>query len=95
MGDASQGMAACLRGYGQPAEVMPMADEAALMRGRAYTTGKECLPCAITCGEMLKVLETDGVKAENAAFFMPGTSGPCRFGLYHCMQRLNSQTSRA
>ncbi len=88
MGDASKGMAACLRGYGQPAEVMPMADEAALMRGRAYTTGKECLPCAITCGEMLKVLERDGVKAENAAFFMPGTSGPCRFGLYHCMQRL-------
>ena len=48
MGDASFGMAACLRAYGQPAEVMPIADEAALMRGRAYTTGKECLPCAIT-----------------------------------------------
>jgi predicted CoA-substrate-specific enzyme activase len=88
MGDASYGLAGCLRAYGQPAEVMPMADEAALMRGRAYTTGKECLPCAITCGEMLNVLGRDGVKAENAAFFMPGASGPCRFGLYHCMQRL-------
>jgi predicted CoA-substrate-specific enzyme activase len=88
MSDASLGLAACLRGYGQPAEVMPMADEEALMRGRAYTTGKECLPCAITCGEMLKVLERDGVKPRNTAFFMPGTSGPCRFGLYHCMQQL-------
>jgi len=88
MGDASYGLAGCLRAYGQPAEVMPIADEAALMRGRAYTTGKECLPCAITCGEMLKVLSRDGVKPENAAFFMPGASGPCRFGLYHCMQRL-------
>jgi len=88
MGDASYGMAGCLRAYGQPAEVMPIADEAALMRGRAYTTGKECLPCAITCGEMLSVLSRDGVKPEDAAFFMPGASGPCRFGLYHCMQRL-------
>jgi predicted nucleotide-binding protein (sugar kinase/HSP70/actin superfamily) len=88
MSDASYGLAACLRAYGQPAEVMPMADEAALMRGRAYTTGKECLPCAITCGEMLNVLGRDGVKPENTSFFMPGASGPCRFGLYHCMQRL-------
>ncbi|MGD1043250.1 MAG: acyl-CoA dehydratase activase [Sedimentisphaerales bacterium] len=88
MSDASYGLAGCLRAYGQPAEVMPMADEAVLMRGRAYTTGKECLPCAITNGEMLNVLSRDGVKPENAAFFMPGASGPCRFGLYHCMGRL-------
>jgi len=88
MGDASYGLAGCLRAYGQPAEVMPIADEAVLMRGRAYTTGKECLPCAITNGEMLNVLSRDGVKPENAAFFMPGASGPCRFGLYHCMGRL-------
>jgi predicted CoA-substrate-specific enzyme activase len=85
MSDASYGMAASLRAYGQPAEVMPMADEQTLMRGRAYTTGKECLPCAITSGEMLNVLSREGVKPENAAFFMPGASGPCRFGLYHCM----------
>jgi predicted CoA-substrate-specific enzyme activase len=88
MSDASYGLAASLRAYGQSAEVMPMADEQALMRGRAYTTGKECLPCAITSGEMLNVLSRDGVKPENAAFFMPGASGPCRFGLYHCMHDL-------
>jgi predicted CoA-substrate-specific enzyme activase len=88
MSDASFGLAGCLRAYGQPAEVMPIADEAVLTRGRAYTTGKECLPCAITNGEMLNVLSRNGVKPENAAFFMPGASGPCRFGLYHCMGRL-------
>ncbi|MGA2092078.1 MAG: acyl-CoA dehydratase activase [Sedimentisphaerales bacterium] len=85
MSDASYGLAGCLRGYGQSAEVMPMADEPALMAGRAFTTGKECLPCAITAGEMLKVLNREGVKASDAAFFMPSTSGPCRFGMYHCM----------
>jgi predicted nucleotide-binding protein (sugar kinase/HSP70/actin superfamily) len=88
MSDASYGLAACLRGYGQSAEVMPMADEQALMKGRAYTTGKECLPCAITSGEMLKVLSREGVKPETIAFFMPAASGPCRFGLYHCMHEL-------
>jgi predicted nucleotide-binding protein (sugar kinase/HSP70/actin superfamily) len=88
MSDASYGLAACLRGYGQSAEVMPMADEQALMKGRAYTTGKECLPCAITSGEMLKVLDREGVKPETVAFFMPAASGPCRFGLYHCMHDL-------
>jgi predicted nucleotide-binding protein (sugar kinase/HSP70/actin superfamily) len=85
MSDASYGLAACLRGYGQSAEVMPMADEQALMAGRAYATGKECLPCAITSGEMLKVLGREGTDPRNVAFFMPGASGPCRFGLYHCM----------
>jgi len=88
MSDASYGLAACLRGYGQPAKVMPVADEATLMQGRAYTTGKECLPCAITSGEMLKVLGRGDVQPESAAFFMPGTSGPCRFGLYHRMHEL-------
>jgi predicted CoA-substrate-specific enzyme activase len=88
MSDASYGLAACLRGYGQSAEVMPMADEKALMAGRAYTTGKECLPCAITSGEMLKVLSREGTDPRNVAFFMPGASGPCRFGLYHCMHDL-------
>jgi len=88
MSDASYGLAACLRGYGQPAEVMPMADEQTLMRGRAYTTGKECLPCAITSGEMLKVLSREGTDPRSVAFFMPGASGPCRFGLYHCMHNL-------
>ncbi len=88
MGDASHAMAACLRSYGQPAEVMPIADERALMAGRAYTTGKECLPCAITSGEMLKVLSRKDTNPNGVSFLMPGGSGPCRFGLYHCMHQL-------
>jgi predicted nucleotide-binding protein (sugar kinase/HSP70/actin superfamily) len=88
MSDASYGLAACLRSYGQAADVMPMADEQALMAGRAYTTGKECLPCAITSGEMLKVLGKEGTSARDIAFFMPSSSGPCRFGLYHCLHDL-------
>ena len=88
MGDPSYGLAACLRGHGQPAEVIPLADEAALRQGRAFTSGKECLPCAITSGDMLKLLKSDGVDPKKVAFFMPTASGPCRFGMYSCLQRL-------
>jgi len=86
MGDCSYGVAACFRAHGQPAEVMPIADEATLLRGRQFTSGKECLPCAITTGDMLRVLKDEDPK--KVAFFMPGSSGPCRFGMYSCLHRL-------
>ena len=86
MSDCAYGVAACFRSYGQPAEVMPIADEQTLLQGRAFTTGKECLPCAITAGDMLNVIKNAG--PDNTAFFMPGGCGPCRFGMYNCMHRL-------
>ncbi|MHC4575335.1 MAG: acyl-CoA dehydratase activase [Planctomycetota bacterium] len=88
MGDCAYGVVACLKAYGQPAEVMPIADETALLQGRAFTSGKECLPCAITSGDMLKVTNAEGFDPEKAAFFMPAASGPCRFGMYSCLHRL-------
>jgi predicted CoA-substrate-specific enzyme activase len=88
MGDPAYGMAACFRAYGQPAEVIPLADEASLLQGRQFTNGKECLPCAITTGDMIKLIRTDGFDPASAAFFMPAASGPCRFGMYNCLQQL-------
>jgi predicted nucleotide-binding protein (sugar kinase/HSP70/actin superfamily) len=88
MGDCAYGVAACFKAYGQPAEVMPLADEAALLQGRAFTSGKECLPCAITSGDMLRVIRAEGFDPAKAAFFMPAASGPCRFGMYSCLHRL-------
>jgi len=90
MSDCSYGLAACITAYGQPAEVMPIADSKALLRGRAVTTGKECLPFVITAGEMLTVLADNKAAnvSEATTFFMPTTSGPCRFGMYNCMHKL-------
>ncbi|MBN1816295.1 MAG: hypothetical protein JW828_02980 [Sedimentisphaerales bacterium] len=88
MGDAAYAMAACFRAYGQAAEVMPVAEESTLLEGRRFTTGKECLPCAIVIGEMMKVAQQPGFDPKKAAFFMPSASGPCRFGMYNSMQRL-------
>ena len=88
MGDSAYGLAACFRAYGQPAEVLPLADEAALLQGRQFTNGKECLPCAITTGDMIKLIRAEGFDPQKAAFFMPTASGPCRFGMYNCLQEL-------
>ncbi|MDD5458483.1 MAG: acyl-CoA dehydratase activase [Phycisphaerae bacterium] len=86
MSDVSYAVAAGFTAYGQPAEVMPMATEKTLLKGRRFTSGKECLPCAITAGDMLNIIEEKD--AENVAFFMPSGTGPCRFGMYNAMHRL-------
>ena len=88
MGDHSHTLAAAFRHCGQPAEVLPKGDDETLRWGRQYTSGKECLPCIITTGDMLKLLNREGVDPERTAFFMPGSSGPCRFGQYSCLQKL-------
>ncbi len=88
MGDPSYAVAAAFRACGQEAEVMPIADDETLKWGRKFTTGKECLPCMITTGDMLKKLTEEGTDPDKLAFFMPGSSGPCRFGQYNCSQKL-------
>jgi predicted CoA-substrate-specific enzyme activase len=88
MGDTAYAVAAAFRHCGQDARVLPIADEETLRWGRKYTSGRECLPCIITVGNMLKKISEAGFDPAKAAFFMPGTSGPCRFGQYNCLQRL-------
>ncbi len=88
MGDQSHGMAAAFRAYGQHAEVIPIADQESLELGRRFTNGKECLPCIITTGDMVRVTQRKDVEPHEAAFLMPGGSGPCRFGQYSCLHRL-------
>ncbi len=88
MDDHAHALAAAFRHCGQDAEVMPIGDEETLRWGRKYTSGKECLPCIITTGDMLKILNKPGFDPDRAAFFMPSGSGPCRFGQYNCLQRL-------
>jgi predicted CoA-substrate-specific enzyme activase len=88
MGDHAYALAAAFRHCGQPAEVLPLADDETLKWGRQYTSGKECLPCIITTGDMLKKIREPGFDHTRSAFFMPGSSGPCRFGQYNCLMRL-------
>ena len=88
MGPGAEVLAACLRGQGIAAEAFPAADREALQVGRRLTSGKECLPAAITLGSLLQRLQRDGNTGERFALFMPTSSGPCRFGVYSLLHKL-------
>jgi len=88
MGEHAHGLAAAFRRCGMDAEVIPLSDEKSLEYGRRYTLGKECLPCIVTTGDMLKIIEQPGFKPDRVAFFMPSGTGPCRFGQYCNLHRL-------
>jgi predicted CoA-substrate-specific enzyme activase len=88
MDDHGIALAAGLRGYGVNAEALPMADNRSVELGRKYTSGKECYPCIITTGDILKKVFSEDFDPERAAFFMPDARGPCRFGQYNRFQRM-------
>ena len=56
--------------------------------GRKYTSGKECYPCILTTGDMVRVIKSPDFDRNKVAFFMPSGNGPCRFGQYHRLHRL-------
>jgi len=87
MGNHVYAMASVFKSCNIDAEVIPVADEEALEYGRKHTIGKECFPCIITTGDMVKITKRPDFNRKRAAFFMPESSGPCRFGQYNRLQR--------
>jgi predicted CoA-substrate-specific enzyme activase len=88
MSDQSHAVAAALRAYGVDAQVLPVADDRTLAEGRRHCTGKECLPCLITAGDMLHAAKKPEFDRESTGFFMPRSCGPCRFGQYASFHKL-------
>ncbi len=88
MTDHSKAVAAAFEACGGHAEVLPDSDQRTLELGRRHTSGKECYPCTLTTGDLLKLLIDEGAPPDKTAFFMPGGTGPCRFGQYHRYHRL-------
>ena len=88
MDDHCYGLAAAMRAGGLDARVLPVSDEASLKLGRKHTSGKECYPCVITTGDILKKAAEPGFDPKRAAFFMPTAMGPCRFGQYNKFHRM-------
>ncbi len=81
-------LAAAFRSRGLDAEVLPPSDDVSLGLGRRFTTGKECVPCVVTAGDMIRQLHQDGVNPDEVAFFMPSGTGPCRFGNYNALHKI-------
>ncbi len=88
MDDHAIVMAAAMRAGGLEAESLPISDEESLRLGRRHTSGKECYPCVITTGDLLKKVFEPGFDPKKAAFFLPSSMGPCRFGQYNKFQRM-------
>jgi len=88
MSDHTYAIAASFQACGGEAHVLPESDRRTLELGRRYTSGKECYPCALTTGDMLKLLLDGDVDPAKVALFMPSGTGPCRFGQYHRFHRL-------
>ena len=81
-------LAAAFQSCGMSAEVMEEPDQETLHWGRKHTSGKECFPCIVTTGDMVKYVKRDGFDRDKVAFFMGGSGGPCRFGQYNTLQRI-------
>ncbi len=88
MSDHAFALAAAFERCGVPSEVLPESDKEAIDLGKMYVSGKECYPCAVTTGDMLKKVFSPDFQSEESAFFMPSGSGPCRFGQYNVFHRL-------
>ncbi|MDD4952630.1 MAG: acyl-CoA dehydratase activase, partial [Desulfovibrionaceae bacterium] len=88
MSDHCLGLAAALRACGLKSEVLPETDAESMALARRFVSGKECYPCAVTTGDMVKKALGPDFDPERSAFFMPGGTGPCRFGQYSEFQRL-------
>ncbi len=88
MSDHAFGLAAAFEACGIHAEVMNVPDIDTVEIGRQYVSGKECYPCAITTGDMVKKAMSDDFDPDRSAFFMPSGAGPCRFGQYNVFHRM-------
>lgn len=85
-------MAGVFRGFGINAEVMDTYK--GLDLGKEFTSGKECFPCVVTLGDILQFMKKEKERLgnrfdpENYMYFMPESSGPCRFGMYNKYHRI-------
>lgn len=88
MTEHAYGLASAFEKCGIKAEVLPLSDKQSVDLGKRYLSGKECYPCTVTTGDMLKKIQSKDFIPNKSAFFMPTACGPCRFGQYNVIQRL-------
>jgi len=85
MGDFSTRLLASMFShFGIKAVPLPPPSEADLSRGKNYTTCKECLPLILTMGSLHNYLDNRSA-GEMTVYFMPTTSGSCRFAQYNVL----------
>jgi predicted nucleotide-binding protein (sugar kinase/HSP70/actin superfamily) len=85
--DHSRMMQAVLEHLGVRAEALPPPDDVSAKIGLDLVLGKECAPCLITVGDMIRRAKAPDFDPARAVMLMPTAPGPCRFGQYSVLQR--------
>ncbi len=88
MCDHAYAVRASFEKCGMKAIVMDDPNEQSLIYGKKFTSGKECFPCVVTTGDMIRQINSKDFDPNRAVFFMPGADGPCRFGQYSQLHRV-------
>ena len=78
----TKALAASFRYHGLKTEVCPPSGDEEFKYGRGNSLSKECLPLQLTLGSLIKYLKDHENEKDLILYFMPNTSGPCRFGQY-------------
>jgi predicted CoA-substrate-specific enzyme activase len=78
-------LAASFRHLGVKASALPPPASDELKIGKGYASCKECLPLMLTVGSLFEYLDHRVDDHELLVYFMPTTSGPCRFGQYNIL----------
>ncbi|HOJ88514.1 MAG TPA: acyl-CoA dehydratase activase [Pseudothermotoga sp.] len=81
-------LAAAIEHFGVNTFVCPPMGEIDYKLGRGNSLSKECLPLQLTLGSLIRYLSEYRSKDEITLYFMPQTSGPCRFGQYNVYMKL-------
>lgn len=73
---------AAFRAIGVEAQVLPEPDDESEHLGRQVTSGRECHPFIVTCGDFVKLTRERGFDPECVAVLMQNYDGACRFSQY-------------
>ncbi|NVL90852.1 MAG: CoA activase [Desulfobacterales bacterium] len=73
---------AALEAIGLEARVLPKPNDETEYLGRQVTSGRECHPFIITCGEFVKMTRRPGFDPDRTAILMQNYDGACRFSQY-------------
>jgi len=87
MSDHGLVVAAALQAYGLPVVAMPPPDDTSLEIGLDLCRGRECLPCFLMVGDVVRHLEQSGIDPARTSLLIPTTGGLCRLGQYSVLIR--------
>ena len=73
---------AALEAIGLEARVLPKPDDETEYLGRQVTSGRECHPFIVTCGDFVKMTRQPWFDPDHTAVLMQNYDGACRFSQY-------------